>query len=85
GEQKAFSGIEPFRQGQSNLDGIEFNQDISFEDDANQETLAEGTRIRHPSFGTGTILSKRGDVVTIQFDSGERKNFALSIAPLTII
>ncbi|MDD5470133.1 MAG: UvrD-helicase domain-containing protein [Candidatus Peribacteraceae bacterium] len=85
GEQKAFSGIEPFRQGQSNLDGIEFNQDISFEDDTNQETLAEGTRIRHPSFGTGTILSKRGDVVTIQFDSGERKNFALSIAPLTII
>ncbi|MDD3896884.1 MAG: UvrD-helicase domain-containing protein [Candidatus Peribacteraceae bacterium] len=85
GQQKAFSGIEPFRQEHANLDGVEFNQDISFEEDMNQETLTEGTRIRHPSFGTGTILSKRGDVVTIQFDSGERKNFALSIAPLTII
>lgn len=85
GQQKAYSGIEPFRQGQSTLSDVEFNQDISFEDDMNQEELNEGTRIRHPLFGTGTVLERRGDIITIQFDSGERKNLALGIAPLTII
>lgn len=72
--------LEPYRQHQNN----EFNQDVGF-DDMNQEVMddfTEGTRVLHPSFGEGTILSKRGDVVMIQFDSGQKKTFALSIAPL---
>ncbi len=85
GQQKAYSGIEPFRQEEQQLKDIEFNQDIEFDEEINQESLGEGTRVRHPTFGAGTVLSCRGDVAEIQFDSGQRKNFALSIAPLTII
>ncbi len=81
----AKSKIEPYRQHQ-NLNA-EFNQDLSFTDDANQDSpgLDKGTRVRHPAFGEGTVLSKRGDVVTIQFDGGQKKTFALSIAPLQVL
>ena len=76
------SHIEPYRQ-HSNLNA-EFNQDVSFGDDANQDApgLDKGSRVRHPAFGEGTVVSRRGDVVTIQFDKGQKKTFALSIAPL---
>ncbi|MBU0767051.1 UvrD-helicase domain-containing protein [Patescibacteria group bacterium] len=82
GRQKAIKGdLQPFRQTEE-LD-IEFNQDFEADDlDTNQDAFAENTRVSHPTFGTGTVLSKRGDVVDIRFDSGERKSFALSIAPL---
>ncbi len=75
--------IEPFRQREVEAD---FNQDITF-DEMNQDgpTLDKGTRVRHKVFGDGTITAKRGDVVTIQFDNGKRKDFALSIAPLQVI
>ncbi len=63
---------------------MEFNQDLGAES-ASQETIDEGSRVRHPVFGDGTILSKRGDVVQIQFDGGAKKTFALSIAPLKIL
>jgi len=78
--------IEPFRQHQDLT--VEFNQDALARDDFNQDRsddLAEGSRIRHPVFGEGTITGRRGDVVDVQFDSGEKKRFALSIAPLQMI
>lgn len=88
GQQKAWtehpSGpttkLEPYRQ-HSEVDA-EFNQDLDFSDDVNQDTLEEGSRVQHPTFGAGTVMSLRGDIAEIYFDSGERKNFALSIAPL---
>jgi DNA helicase-2/ATP-dependent DNA helicase PcrA len=85
GKMKATGGsVEPFRQGES-LD-IEFNQDLTFESaEMNQLSFEEGTRVEHPSFGKGTILKRRGGVVDIQFDSGEKKSFALSIAPLRVL
>ncbi|MDD5751028.1 MAG: UvrD-helicase domain-containing protein [Candidatus Peribacteraceae bacterium] len=84
GEEAALSGshVEPFRQHKT--PSVEFNQDISFEDD-NQEQLAEGTRVSHPAFGTGTVTGVRGGVVDIQFDTGVKKSFAISIAPLKIL
>jgi len=82
GEEVAKTKILPFKQEES-IGDVEFNQDLSFQDDMNQEVMEEGTRIRHPVFGTGTVLAVRGDVAEIRFDSGERKNFALSIAPIT--
>ncbi len=84
GERKARVGLQPFRQSGSDIPDPEFNQDIGF-DGENQETIAEGARVRHPAFGAGTVLTRRGDVATIQFDSGDRKTFALSIAPLTLL
>ena len=79
------SHIEPYRQHQKL--NAEFNQDLQFTDDMNQDgpELQKGTRVRHPSFGEGTVLNKRGDVVTIEFDSGKKKDFALSIAPLQVL
>ncbi len=74
--------VEPFRQVEVDA---EFNQDVPTADDVNQDVFGQGTRIRHPSFGEGKIVSKRGDIVTIQFDSGKKKDFALSIAPLEVI
>jgi len=77
------SKVEPFRQGQHSLK-IEFNQDIDFSDDFNQDRqLAAGSRVRHTVFGDGTVISVRGDIAEIQFDDGKKKNLALSIAPLT--
>ena len=64
---------------------IEFNQDFgstSVVSQIEQHTLQKGNRIHHPSFGEGIITAKRGDIVDVSFDSGEKKRFALSIAPL---
>ncbi|MSR87385.1 hypothetical protein EXS70_04425 [Candidatus Peribacteria bacterium] len=85
GNETAKGKIEPYRQHQGV--SAEFNQDLNFSDDTNQDasTMDTGTRVRHPAFGEGTILSKRGDVVTIQFDGGQKKTFALSIAPLQVL
>jgi len=82
----AVSRVEPYRQ-HADL-SIEFNQDALADDTFNQdssEDLAEGSRIRHPVFGIGTVTGRRGDIVDVQFDSGEKKRFALSIAPLQMI
>jgi DNA helicase-2/ATP-dependent DNA helicase PcrA len=63
---------------------IEFNQDAgrSHDSDSQVTSLELGSRVRHPKFGDGAIVAKRGDVVEIRFDSGEKKTLALSIAPL---
>ncbi len=71
------------RQQRDDL-SIEFNQDIS-EGEMNQEDITDGARIQHPVFGQGTIQARRGDVVDIVFDSGKKKTFALSIAPLKLL
>lgn len=86
GQQKAYTdrSIEPFRQGQDEFD-VEFNQDIDYESQEGETQYTEGMRVRHPTFGSGTILSLRGDVAEIRFDSGEKRNLALSIAPLSAI
>jgi DNA helicase-2/ATP-dependent DNA helicase PcrA len=77
------SKLEPFRQNKE----LEFNQDLDFSEDFNQERtdLEEGTRVKHPVFGEGAILEKRGDIVDVLFDSGQKKSLALSIAPLKMI
>jgi DNA helicase-2/ATP-dependent DNA helicase PcrA len=75
--------IEPYRQDRHL--SVEFNQDLSFSNDVNQEQMVEGARVEHPSFGKGTVTAVRGGVVDIAFDSGQKKSFALSIAPLKIL
>lgn len=60
----------------------EFDQSPQHEEEGNQIEVDEGARIEHPTFGKGTVTSRRGDVVDIRFDSGQKKTFALSIAPL---
>lgn len=84
-EQSRGSGqrLEPFRQQEVS---IEFNQDVSFDDnDSQDKELDVGSRVEHPTFGKGTVVTKRGDVAEIMFDSGQKKTFALSIAPLKVI
>ena len=77
--------LEPFRQAGSPKLDVDFNQDFSLEEDANQDAFGEGTRVAHPTFGKGKVTAKRGDIVTIRFDDGQTKTFALSIAPLTML
>lgn len=70
----------------------EWNQDAG-SDDVNQDTedvsqvdvMQPGTTIYHPSFGQGTIKERRGDMADIAFESGMKKTFALSIAPLSVV
>ncbi len=83
-EQRMRGGrLEPFRQAEVS---IEFNQDVSLDDGGSQDAeIDTGSRVAHPTFGKGTVLTKRGDVVEIQFDGGQKKTFALSIAPLKVI
>ncbi|MBI2635767.1 UvrD-helicase domain-containing protein [Candidatus Peregrinibacteria bacterium] len=82
---ESHTDIQPYRQ-RAELN-VEFNQDLEIADGMNQDVpeLRKGSRVRHPSFGEGTVLSKRGDVATIVFDSGKKKDFALSIAPLQVL
>ena len=84
GQREAITGgvIEPYNQ-EKHL-RMEFNQDLPLED-ASQEPMAEGTRVEHPKFGPGSVAAVRGGVVDIVFDTGVRKSFALSIAPLKIL
>ena len=48
--------------------------------------LAPGARIRHKSFGDGTVLSVTGggsaQIVEIAFDAGQNKKFAAAYAPI---
>ena len=83
GESGLGTGVQPFRQGKNDLN-IEFNQDLDFsQDDMNQDhDLSVGSRVIHPSFGEGTVTSLRGDIVEIDFDNGQSKTLALSIAPI---
>jgi len=84
GQEEALTGghVEPYNQ-EKHLK-MEFNQDVTL-DDASQEPMTEGTRVEHPKFGQGTVAAVRGGVADIAFDSGIRKSFALSIAPLKIL
>ncbi len=72
--------IEPFKQDEVE---IEFNQDMGGSMD--ESRFAVGARVRHPTFGAGIIKARRGDIAEVVFDSGNRKNLALSIAPLSVI
>jgi len=84
GERRAGQEVEPFNQG-ADLK-MEFNQDMDFSNEFNQDTeLQKGTRVEHPTFGKGTVVLLRGDLVEIQFDMGQKKTLALSIAPLKIL
>jgi len=84
---KQAEGLEPFRQKKGGNIDIEFDQDIDFKDeDVNQDSeLTEGCRVMHPVFGQGTVIALRGDIAEVEFDSGQKKNFALSIAPLKLL
>jgi DNA helicase-2/ATP-dependent DNA helicase PcrA len=85
GEEEALSGRQRESSHREERLAVDFNQDLSPTEDANQEELSEGTRVSHPKFGCGTVVGRRGGVVDIEFDSGQRKSFALSIAPLKIL
>lgn len=69
--------VEPYRQMEPTSD---FNQETVIHDD-----IQEGARVHHPTYGPGTVTTRRGDVVEIAFDSGKKKKFAASIAPLKIL
>jgi len=47
--------------------------------------LKDGVKISHPSFGKGVIISRKGDIAEIAFESIGIKKIALSIAPLEIV
>lgn len=73
--------LMPFRQGGD--DG--FSQDAG-DDSVQQESHIDiQSRVEHPVFGKGTVTGKRGDVVDVRFDGGQKKTFALSIAPLKLL
>jgi DNA helicase-2/ATP-dependent DNA helicase PcrA len=76
--------LEPFRQQHADVN-IEFNQDVDTEDSSQDGEIDTGSRVQHPTFGKGTVIGKRGDVVDIKFDNGNKKTFALSIAPIKVI
>ena len=71
------SQVEPYRQVEPTT---EFNQETIIHED-----IQEGTRVHHPTYGPGTVTTRRGDVVEIAFDSGKKKKFAVSIAPLRLL
>lgn len=73
-------------EGRVRADG--FNQDIAPEEDwleHVEEELATGMRIAHQTLGTGTVLSRSGDIIEVQFDNGKTKRLAIGIAPIKIL
>jgi DNA helicase II / ATP-dependent DNA helicase PcrA len=83
-EQRMRGGkLEPFRQTEDLK--LEFNQDLGSDTESQDGDIDTGSRVEHPTFGKGTVIGKRGDVVDVKFDNGQKKTFALSIAPLKVI
>ena len=46
------------------------------------ETVAPGTRVAHPKFGEGTVITSNGSILTIVFDLYGTKKLAKDVAPL---
>jgi hypothetical protein len=42
--------------------------------------FAVGDAVTHSRFGSGVVAARQGDIVTIQFDDGQRKRVSLSVA-----
>jgi len=86
GEQRSGSGVQPYKQKSDDIT-IEFDQDTDFSSgNFNQDNeLAEGSRVEHPTFGKGTVMTLRGDIVEINFDIGQKKTLVMSIAPLKLL
>ncbi len=49
-----------------------------------EHRFADGDRVRHPSYGEGMIVERRGDLITVAFDNRFHgiKKFAANIAPV---
>lgn len=47
---------------------------------ADTDAYRIGTRVFHRSYGPGLVMTRQGDVATVQFDSGEEKRLSLSTA-----
>lgn len=77
---RAKGTLMPFRQS-----GDDFNQDTATDAAQDNGEIDQESRVEHPVFGKGTVAAKRGDVVDIRFDNGQKKTFALSIAPLKLL
>ena len=48
-----------------------------------EHSYGAGARVRHPSFGEGTVVSQQGDIVTIAFPDLGIKRITLGYVPLT--
>ena len=52
-------------------------------------TYTPGQRVRHKSFGDGTVLAVNGGgasaIVEIAFDNGANKKFAAAFAPIEVL
>jgi len=69
----------------------EFSQEVDTEDlnqdwmSDTEEEIEEHTRIDHRTLGAGTVLSRKGDILEVRFDSGQTKKLALGIAPIKVL
>ncbi|MBR5228291.1 MAG: DNA helicase PcrA [Firmicutes bacterium] len=59
--------------------------DLRTAESSSKASLTEGTKVKHPKFGEGLIISINKNTATIAFDSVGIKKLALDIAPLTKI
>ena len=50
---------------------------------ASKEDLQDGDRVSHPKFGEGMVISIKGNIISIAFDSAGIKKLAMDVAPLT--
>ncbi len=48
----------------------------------NDLQLTAGDRVKHPKFGTGTVLNVNGKIIQVEFDDGAIKKLAAGMAPL---
>ena len=48
----------------------------------NDRQLTAGDRVKHPKFGTGTVLNVNGKIIQVEFDDGAIKKLAAGMAPL---
>lgn len=47
---------------------------------ADTDAYRIGTRVFHRAYGPGRVMTRQGDVATVQFDSGEERRLSLSTA-----
>jgi DNA helicase-2/ATP-dependent DNA helicase PcrA len=88
--QNPYAQSKPVRSSYSSQDDdFYFDQESSDEQSEYQEKTdlyQTGSRVSHQTYGIGTIVERKGDIITVRFDSirAGSKKFAINIAPLTL-
>jgi DNA helicase-2/ATP-dependent DNA helicase PcrA len=78
------SGVETRSQLKARMSFWEPSKPLDVEKESSDISFSDGDKVRHPSFGEGIVVERRGDLLRVAFENKAFgiKKFAANIAPL---